>query len=76
MHFGKKEFNFFPQTFCLPYDLKQLKRTWEDGGSKQKWIIKPVSLLYNKNSETLKRAQHFLLEGLVLTFSPVTRHVK
>ena len=42
VHFGKREFNFFPQTFCLPYDLKQLKRTWEDGGNKQKWIIKPV----------------------------------
>ncbi|KAL3831786.1 hypothetical protein ACJMK2_023490 [Sinanodonta woodiana] len=41
VHFGKKEFGFFPQTFCLPYDTKQLKRVWEDGGSKQKWIIKP-----------------------------------
>ena len=43
VHFGKKEFGFFPQTFVLPFDLKQLKRAWEDGGNKQKWIIKPVS---------------------------------
>lgn len=42
VHFGKKEFGFFPQTFVLPADSKQLKRAWEDGGNKQKWIIKPV----------------------------------
>jgi len=44
LHFGKKEFGFFPQTYCLPYDNKLLKRAWEDGGNKQKWIIKPVSV--------------------------------
>ena len=44
VHFGKKEFGFFPQTYCLPYDSKLLKRAWEDGGTKQKWIIKPVSI--------------------------------
>ena len=43
VHFGKKEFSFFPQTFVLPVDMKQFKRVWEDGGNKQKWIIKPVS---------------------------------
>ena len=43
VQFGKKEYGFFPQTFVLPFDLKQLKRAWEDGGNKQKWIIKPVS---------------------------------
>ncbi|XP_074659233.1 uncharacterized protein LOC141911990 isoform X2 [Tubulanus polymorphus] len=41
VHFGKREFGFFPTTYCLPYDMKLLKRAWEDGGSKQKWIIKP-----------------------------------
>ncbi|XP_077978246.1 tubulin monoglutamylase TTLL4-like [Glandiceps talaboti] len=41
LHFGKKDFGFFPQTFVLPYDLKLLKRAWEDGGTKQKWILKP-----------------------------------
>lgn len=41
LHFGKKEYGFFPQTYCLPYDNKLLKRAWEDGGSKQKWIVKP-----------------------------------
>ncbi|XP_033761713.1 tubulin polyglutamylase TTLL4-like isoform X1 [Pecten maximus] len=41
LHCGKKEFGFFPQTFVLPYDNKLLKRAWEDGGNKQKWIIKP-----------------------------------
>lgn len=42
VHFGKKEFGFFPQTYCLPMDSKLLKRAFEDGGTKQKWIIKPV----------------------------------
>ncbi|XP_041365968.1 tubulin polyglutamylase TTLL4-like isoform X2 [Gigantopelta aegis] len=41
LHFGKKEFGFFPQTYVLPFDLKLLKRAWEEGGCKQKWIIKP-----------------------------------
>ncbi|XP_038076530.1 tubulin polyglutamylase TTLL4-like isoform X2 [Patiria miniata] len=41
VHFGKRDYGFFPQTFCLPYDLKLLKRAWEDGGTKQKWILKP-----------------------------------
>ncbi|XP_033639693.1 tubulin polyglutamylase TTLL4-like isoform X1 [Asterias rubens] len=41
VHFGKRDFNFFPQTYVLPFDLKLLKRAWEDGGTKQKWILKP-----------------------------------
>ncbi|KAK3102681.1 hypothetical protein FSP39_013107 [Pinctada imbricata] len=41
VHVGKKEYGFFPQTFVLPNDMKLLKRAWEDGGNKQKWIIKP-----------------------------------
>ncbi|XP_064647782.1 tubulin monoglutamylase TTLL4-like isoform X2 [Lineus longissimus] len=40
-HFGKRDFGFFPQTYVLPFDMKHLKRAWEDGGTKQKWIIKP-----------------------------------
>lgn len=39
--YGKKEFGFFPQTYVLPIDLKLLKRAWEEGASKHKWIIKP-----------------------------------
>ncbi|MBN3302800.1 TTLL4 polyglutamylase, partial [Amia calva] len=39
--FGKREFNFFPQSFVLPQDIKLLKKAWEECGSKQKWIIKP-----------------------------------
>ncbi|XP_031549397.1 tubulin polyglutamylase TTLL4-like isoform X2 [Actinia tenebrosa] len=38
---GKKEFGFLPQTYCLPYDFKLLKRAWDEGGSRQKWILKP-----------------------------------
>lgn len=38
---GKKEYGFFPQTYVLPADIKQLQRAWEDCGSKQKWIVKP-----------------------------------
>lgn len=41
LQFGKTEFNFFPQTYVLPCDLKQLKRAWDEGNTKQKWIIKP-----------------------------------
>ncbi|MEQ2223016.1 Tubulin polyglutamylase ttll4 [Ilyodon furcidens] len=42
LRFGKQEFNFFPRTFILPQDIKLLRKAWEDGGSKQKWIVKPV----------------------------------
>lgn len=42
--FGKQEFGFFPRSFVLPQDMKLLKKAWEDGGSRQKWIIKPVLL--------------------------------
>ncbi|NWU76171.1 TTLL4 polyglutamylase, partial [Onychorhynchus coronatus] len=38
---GKKEFNFFPQSFILPQDIKLLKKAWEEGASRQKWIVKP-----------------------------------
>ncbi|KAK2570041.1 Tubulin monoglutamylase TTLL4 [Acropora cervicornis] len=37
----QKEYGFVPQTFVLPYDFKLLKRAWEDGNSRQKWILKP-----------------------------------
>lgn len=40
--FGKKEFSFFPQSFILPQDAKLLRKAWESG-SRQKWIVKPVS---------------------------------
>lgn len=39
--FGKREFGFFPRSFVLPQDMKLLRKAWEDGGSQQKWIIKP-----------------------------------
>ncbi|NWX37201.1 TTLL4 polyglutamylase, partial [Notiomystis cincta] len=38
---GKKEFNFFPQSFILPQDIKLLRKAWEEGASRQKWIVKP-----------------------------------
>ncbi|KAG8432253.1 hypothetical protein GDO86_016770 [Hymenochirus boettgeri] len=41
LRFGKKEFNFFPQSFVLPQDIKILKKAWEEGGNRQKWIVKP-----------------------------------
>nr|XP_020443669.1 tubulin polyglutamylase TTLL4 isoform X2 [Monopterus albus] len=41
VHFGKREFNFFPRTFILPQDIKLLRKAWEEGGSRQKWIVKP-----------------------------------
>ncbi|XP_069838627.1 tubulin monoglutamylase TTLL4 isoform X3 [Dendropsophus ebraccatus] len=39
--FGRKEFNFFPQSFVLPQDIKLLRKAWEEGGNRQKWIVKP-----------------------------------
>ncbi|XP_067843149.1 tubulin polyglutamylase TTLL4 isoform X3 [Heptranchias perlo] len=41
VRFGKREFNFFPQSFILPHDIKLLKSAWGDCSSRQKWIIKP-----------------------------------
>ncbi|XP_053112737.1 tubulin monoglutamylase TTLL4 isoform X2 [Hemicordylus capensis] len=41
VRFGKKEFNFLPQSFILPQDIKLLRKAWEDCGSRQKWIVKP-----------------------------------
>lgn len=41
VRYGKQEFGFFPRTFILPQDIKLLRKAWEDGGSRQKWIIKP-----------------------------------
>ncbi|OAF66947.1 Tubulin polyglutamylase ttll-4 [Intoshia linei] len=38
---GSKEINFLPQTYVLPWDYRSFKRCWEDGGFKEKWIIKP-----------------------------------
>ncbi|NXF92897.1 TTLL4 polyglutamylase, partial [Eubucco bourcierii] len=38
---GKKEFNFFPQSFILPQDIKLLRKVWEEGANRQKWIVKP-----------------------------------
>ena len=40
---GKKEFNFLPLTYILPQEMKQLKRDWDEGKGKAKWIVKPVS---------------------------------
>ncbi|XP_040296398.1 tubulin polyglutamylase TTLL4 isoform X2 [Bufo bufo] len=39
--YGRKEFNFFPQSFVLPQDIKLLRKAWEAGGTRQKWIVKP-----------------------------------
>lgn len=44
---GKKEFNFFPQSFILPQDIKLLRKAWEEGASRQKWIVKPVGVKQN-----------------------------
>lgn len=42
LRFGKKEFNFLPQSFILPQDIKLLRKAWEDCAGRQKWIVKPV----------------------------------
>ncbi|XP_059583523.1 tubulin monoglutamylase TTLL4 isoform X2 [Alligator mississippiensis] len=38
---GKRDFNFFPQSFILPQDIRGLRQAWEEGGTRQKWIVKP-----------------------------------
>ncbi|XP_015724436.1 tubulin polyglutamylase TTLL4 isoform X2 [Coturnix japonica] len=38
---GKKEFNFFPQSFILPQDIKLLRKAWKEGANHQRWIVKP-----------------------------------
>lgn len=38
---GSEAFDFFPETFVLPADLKALRDAW---GDKSSWIIKPVGV--------------------------------
>ena len=62
-----QEFGFVPQTFVLPYDFKLLKRAWDDGGNRQKWILKPVNGLYMQmNSQAIDK-QSYNLVVLVFT---------
>ncbi|OON14448.1 Tubulin-tyrosine ligase family protein [Opisthorchis viverrini] len=39
--FGKENFSFMPETFCLPGDLDALKKVWDEEGDNQRWILKP-----------------------------------
>ncbi|KAG5446229.1 Tubulin polyglutamylase ttll4 [Clonorchis sinensis] len=39
--FGKENFSFMPETFCLPGDLEALKKVWDEEGDNQRWILKP-----------------------------------
>uniref|UniRef100_UPI00358E9F74 tubulin monoglutamylase TTLL4-like isoform X2 n=1 Tax=Myxine glutinosa TaxID=7769 RepID=UPI00358E9F74 len=39
--FGRQEFGFFPQSFVLPFDLRQLQRVWDQGVGRRRWIAKP-----------------------------------
>uniref|UniRef100_A0A183AWM1 Tubulin--tyrosine ligase-like protein 9 n=1 Tax=Echinostoma caproni TaxID=27848 RepID=A0A183AWM1_9TREM len=43
MRCGKENFNYMPQTFCLPADLDALKKVWDEEGASQRWILKPVN---------------------------------
>ncbi|CAL8084596.1 unnamed protein product [Calicophoron daubneyi] len=38
---GKENYNYMPQTFCLPADLEALKKVWDEEGPNQRWILKP-----------------------------------
>ncbi|KAF8793194.1 Tubulin polyglutamylase TTLL4 like protein [Argiope bruennichi] len=40
--FGAEAFNFFPETYILPADLKALKETW-GSDSEKCWIVKPCA---------------------------------
>ncbi|GFX34215.1 tubulin polyglutamylase TTLL4 [Trichonephila clavipes] len=39
---GPEAFNFFPETYILPADLKLLKETWDNDADKC-WIVKPCA---------------------------------
>eukprot|EP00730_Choanoeca_flexa_P008101 TRINITY_DN12441_c0_g3_i3.p1 TRINITY_DN12441_c0_g3~~TRINITY_DN12441_c0_g3_i3.p1 ORF type:complete len:891 (+),score=141.34 TRINITY_DN12441_c0_g3_i3:857-3529(+) len=39
--YGRANFDFVPETFCLPSDMHLLKRAWDAAGSRGKWILKP-----------------------------------
>jgi tubulin polyglutamylase TTLL4 len=45
-YFGRKNFDFMPQTFILPREIKKLRQAWDehDGHHRHKWIIKPVMI--------------------------------
>ncbi|XP_076013123.1 tubulin monoglutamylase TTLL4 isoform X2 [Genypterus blacodes] len=61
---GRQEFNFFPRSFILPQDIKQLRKAWEDSSPRQKWIIKPpasargegIQVVYKWSQVPRKRA--------------------
>ena len=40
--YGRPNFDFVPETFCLPGDAHLLKRAWDAAGTRGKWILKPV----------------------------------
>jgi len=62
--FGKKEFGFVPQTYVLPWDRKLLKTAWEEGNSKQKYILKPVSQRGVRTREKSSRALGFVTSAV------------
>ncbi|KAI1899107.1 hypothetical protein AGOR_G00058080 [Albula goreensis] len=53
--YGKREFSFFPQSFVLPQDMKLLRRAWEEGGSRIKWIIKPPASARGNGIQVIHR---------------------
>ena len=52
--FVLQNYGFVPQTYVLPYDFKLLKRAWDDGNGKQKWILKPVLIAIHNFVFTFK----------------------
>lgn len=61
LRFGKKEFNFLPQSFILPQDIKLLRKAWEDCAGRQKWIVKPVRVQIWSDSMARAHCFSFLL---------------
>ncbi|KAH8875597.1 Tubulin polyglutamylase TTLL4 [Schistosoma japonicum] len=41
LKYGKEHFSFMPQTYCLPGDLDELKKVWDEEEENQRWIMKP-----------------------------------
>lgn len=63
-----QDYGFVPQTYILPYDFKLLKRAWDDGSTRQKWILKPVR---NHFLKTLIEYAHDMYISLYFGYSLV-----
>eukprot|EP00042_Codosiga_hollandica_P057946 m.867291 g.867291 ORF g.867291 m.867291 type:complete len:142 (+) comp59726_c1_seq2:436-861(+) len=66
--FGRQEYDFLPETFCLPGDLPALKSAWlQSDQATACWIKKPVSCLLNS---------FLLMTRILLNLSVIGAHTE